>query len=417
MRRTYLTIILFLVANLLFAQNKNVQSLQKWLENGNGKIENQKFATKPLKNLEDAQLAAELIYAKKAEKLRKQFSRDWDEKKFTYGDYVMNFDYKIFGNEPKDGRSLFISMHGGGNTKPEVNDQQWKNQVALYSPKEGIYVAPRAAVDDWNMWFQPHIDVLFNNIIISAIAFKNVDPNKVYIMGYSAGGDGVYRLATRMADRWAAAAMMAGHPGDVSPLNLRNIGFSLWMGGNDGAYNRNKEAERFGDLLDSLAYADPGHYWHDVNIIAGKGHWMDRADSVALKWMSKFRRNPYPQKIVWKQDEVIKDNFYWLFVSKQEAKKGNEVIVECKNNTITIIKNDYSFLEIGLNDELIDFSKPVTVMYNGNRIFKGSLYRTIEKIYKSIEIRGDPASVFSATISVVNNEKVLSNQIISSLFY
>ena len=51
----------------------------------------------------------------------------------------------------------------------------------------------------------------------------DVDPNRVYIMGYSAGGDGVYQLAPRMADRWAAAAMMAGHPNDASPLGLRNI--------------------------------------------------------------------------------------------------------------------------------------------------------------------------------------------------
>ncbi|MEM7298333.1 MAG: hypothetical protein AAF391_08720 [Bacteroidota bacterium] len=52
-------------------------------------------------------------------------------------------------------------------------------------------------------------------------------------MGYSAGGDGVYQLAPRMADSLAAAAMMAGHPNDASPLGLRNIGFTLHMGGKD----------------------------------------------------------------------------------------------------------------------------------------------------------------------------------------
>ena len=41
------------------------------------------------------------------------------------------------------------------------------------------------------------------------------------VVGYSAGGDGVYQLAPRMADSWAAAAMMAGHPNGVSPLSLR----------------------------------------------------------------------------------------------------------------------------------------------------------------------------------------------------
>ena len=52
------------------------------------------------------------------------------------------------------------------------------------------------------------------------IMLYEVDPNKVYLMGYSAGGDGVYQLAPRMADRFAAAAMMAGHPNETSPLGL-----------------------------------------------------------------------------------------------------------------------------------------------------------------------------------------------------
>ena len=42
------------------------------------------------------------------------------------------------------------------------------------------------------------------------IAFYGVDSDRVYLMGYSAGGDGVYQVAPRMADRFAAAAMMAG---------------------------------------------------------------------------------------------------------------------------------------------------------------------------------------------------------------
>ena len=36
-----------------------------------------------------------------------------------------------------------------------------------------------------------------------AVIKENVNPNKVYLLGYSAGGDGVYQLAPRMANRWA----------------------------------------------------------------------------------------------------------------------------------------------------------------------------------------------------------------------
>lgn len=65
-----------------------------------------------------------------------------------------------------------------------------------------------------------------------------VNPNKVFLTGYSAGGDGIYHMAPRMADYLAGAAMMAGHPNKVCLFNLRNIHFSIHLGEHDKAYNR-----------------------------------------------------------------------------------------------------------------------------------------------------------------------------------
>lgn len=53
----------------------------------------------------------------------------------------MKFDYRVFGEKPADGRSLYISMHGGGNAPEALNTQQWQNQIRLYEPAEGVYVA------------------------------------------------------------------------------------------------------------------------------------------------------------------------------------------------------------------------------------------------------------------------------------
>ncbi len=58
-------------------------------------------------------------------------------------------------------------------------------------------------------------------------------------LGYSAGGDGVYRLGPRLADYLGGACMMAGHPGEASLHNLKNIAFSIHVGELDHAYNRN----------------------------------------------------------------------------------------------------------------------------------------------------------------------------------
>ena len=80
-----------------------------------------------------------------------------------------------------------------GNAPARVNDGQWENQKRLYRPKEGIYLAPRAPTNTWNLWHQGHIDPMFMRLIENLVALQEVNPNRVYLMGYSAGGDGVIR--------------------------------------------------------------------------------------------------------------------------------------------------------------------------------------------------------------------------------
>ena len=157
------------------------------------------------------------------------------------GSYKMPIWWAVYGNKPSDGRSLYISLHGGGGAPAATNNQQWNNQKKLYQPSEGVYLCPRAITDTWDLHFRPESDGFYEQIIQMAVVFLDVNPDKVYLMGYSAGGDGVWRLAPRMADHWAAASMMAGHPGDVSLLPLRNLPFMIWCGAEDSAYNRNEE--------------------------------------------------------------------------------------------------------------------------------------------------------------------------------
>ena len=400
MKEITICIIFTVFASVLAYAQKPLDALKNTLEQSSDIcFDNQTFADKPLSK-KDAESAAAMIYQYVVKNDSVRRNGFIEAKALSHGKYKMPFTYKIFGDKPVDGRSLYISMHGGGATSDEVNNKQWDNQLKLYAPKEGVYFVPRSAVNDWNMWFQSHVDTLFDLIIQTAVVEWDVNPDKVYLLGYSAGGDGSYRLSPRLADRWAAASMMAGHPGGVSPLNLRNIGFMLWMGANDKAYDRNLQAAKFGKLLDELQQADPAGYVHETRIVEGKGHWMEHVDTIAIPWMAKFRRNPCPAKIVWRQDDVPHDSFYWLSVPASDAKEGNCVIVERRDNTFIISKNDYKTLSIGLNDKMIDFNKPVKIILNGNVIFNDKVERTIGDLYRSITKRKDKGLIFSAFIDI-----------------
>lgn len=378
------------------------QALEQWLRKepaARQEMTGQKFATVPLSKEEAAQVE-ELLWQDYQGIVKAESQKVWEEKCLKHRSLSLRFDYKVFGEEPEDGRSLYISMHGGGNTATSVNDQQWNNQIRLYQPREGVYIAPRAPWDDWNMWFKSGIDSLFDELIQTAVAVMGVNPDKVYLMGYSAGGDGVYRLAPRMADRWAAAAMMAGHPGEVSMLNLRNTPFTLWMGELDAAYDRNRMAVERGLELDSLHRADPGGYIHETHIVPGKGHWMERQDSVAVEWMAQYRRNPLPDRIVWRQENVVHPSFYWLAVPEDECVPGAMVVVERQGNQFDIKTCDYKKLTIRLNDKLADLDQPVSVTYQGKVLYQEKPERTIRTLYRTLGERGDKGLFFCSEITV-----------------
>ena len=245
-------------------------------------------------------MAAAMLWAARSEQIRAE-RKDMMDRRVVYikmgtDIFEMPFYYRVFG-EPVEGKySLYISLHGGGSTSAAANDQQWENQKNLYQLEEGIYLAPRAPADSWDMWHQPQVDLLLDCLIENMIVFENVDPNRIYLMGYSAGGDGVYQLAPRMADRFAAAAMMAGHPNDAEPYGLRNIGFTIQMGGQDSAYNRAKVAAEWKQWLAELQAADPDGYKHGADL---SPVWsLDAGGDRLLALDGSVYQAPYPSRVV-----------------------------------------------------------------------------------------------------------------------
>jgi poly(3-hydroxybutyrate) depolymerase len=385
------------------APDDPVAALRTWLDAAPARREalaSQPFAAPPL-TAAQAGAARDLLWKDHVAQVRASRAREWADQSITLDGKTLRWKQQHFGTKPKGGWNLYISLHGGGGAPAGVNDGQWQNQVKLYQPPDSLYVVPRAPTDNWNLWHEAHVDQLFGRLIQDAIVLGDVNPNRVYVMGYSAGGDGVYQLAPRMADRWAAAAMMAGHPNDASPLGLRNIGFTIHVGANDAGYHRNKVAADWAEQLDALRKSDPAGYRHEVSIHEGRGHWMNLEDRVALDWMARFTRNPLPEKVVWHQSSVTHDRFYWLAVPEGRAKSGQLVIASRQGQRIRIEKADgVSGLTFLLSDAMLDLDKPVTVSMNGKTLFEGEVRRTIQSLYSTLQDRGDLALAFDAALSV-----------------
>lgn len=376
-----------------------VVALENWLNTEPARrTTNDPALHTPLTKAEAAR-AVELLAADRQSQLAEERRGEFDQRAITLEGKTLRWMEKTFGEAPTNGHSLWISMHGGGNTKPEVNDRQWTNQISLYQPAEGIYVAPRAPTDTWNLWHEAHIDPLFQRLIEDYVALRGVNPDRVYLLGYSAGGDGVWQLAPRMADRFAAAAMMAGHPNEASLLGLRNLPFAIFMGGNDAAYNRNKIAADRAAELDRLAQEDAGGYVHFARIYEGLGHWMQRKDAEGIPWMAGFTRNAWPTRLVWQQDDVVHQRFYWLEVGDRAAiPERQKLVARVDGQTITLEGEVGPALSLRLSDRLLDLDQPVKVVAGGRELYSGRAERRAAHILRSLAERADAPAAATAVI-------------------
>ncbi|MCH7228307.1 dienelactone hydrolase family protein [Haloferula sp. A504] len=349
---------------------------------------------------EAAQAKVAELYAARVEAEREAREAELKAREITLGDKTMKWLERSFGDAEDGSRSLWISMHGGGGAPARVNDQQWQNQIRLYEPEEGIYVAPRAPTDNWNLWHEAHIDPLFARLIENMVALRGVDADKVYLMGYSAGGDGVWQLGPRMADHFAAAAMMAGHPNEAQLDGLRNLPFAIFMGGKDQAYDRNKVAAERGEQLAKLHKDDPGGYEHLVRIYPEMGHWMRLKDAEALPWMAKFTRRTWPQRVVWLQDDVTHDRFYWLQLPEGAAKKGQRIVAAVKGRQITLSGDVPTGTTLLLHDQLIDLDQPISVKVNDAEPVEFEVTRDPAIIKSALSKRLDPKACPTAAITL-----------------
>jgi len=374
-----------------------VDALREWLDLPEGRRSpDAEVLTRALSRPESERVLG-LVAADRLARLAADRAAEVEKKELAHDGKTLRWLEKEFGKAPTGQRSLWISMHGGGGAPKEVNDRQWQNQIRLYEPAEGFYVAPRAPTDTWNLWHEGHIDPMFQRLIDDYVAVRGVSPDRVYLMGYSAGGDGVWQLAPRMADRFAAASMMAGHPNEASLLGLRNLPFAIFMGGNDAAYNRNRIAAERGAELERLAREDAGGYVHQVKIYEGLGHWMNKKDAEGVPWMAGFVRKAWPTKVVWQQDDVVHRRFYWLQVPAEVPIGDRARLVARVEGQEIVLRGDVpARLRLRLSDRLLDLDQPVRVLANGQVRFSGKVTRQARAMLASLDERADPVSAASA---------------------
>jgi hypothetical protein len=363
------------------------------------------------------------------------------KKAIAFNGKTMRYGYKTVGKAGAEGFPLYIALHGGGGGPARMNDGQWEHMKRYYLPnvKNGIYLATRGVTNTWNLHFRAESYVCYDRLIENMIVFENVDPNRVYIMGFSAGGDGTYQIASRMADRWAAANMSAGHHNGVNPRNLYNLPFLIQVGERDAAYKRNTEAVKYYQKLQKLQQSEGKGYIHEINVHAGRPHnfydhhpneapqqvlvnpanWLKTGKSPtvsrntsAIAWLDTHTRNPTPPRVIWDlttgADRAAKElwelplrskQHYWLDVAGLETGKEEIAARLDKKRNAVVIEDMGEAVRLLLNDDMLDLDKPVAIELHGT-VKTATAHRTLGNLVRSLAGRGDPTLMFEASLVV-----------------
>lgn len=362
-------------------------------------------------------------------------TEEYAARRLTLGDAAMRFYLTVKGKPGPNGYPVYIALHGGGGCPtPDLNDSQWRHQQTYYfdSVSDGICVAPRGVRDTWNTHFNEESYPLYDRLIADLIAYEQADPNRIYLLGFSAGGDGVYGITPYMPDRFAAANMSAGHPNSVDLTNLYQLPLELQAGENDRAYDRNLMTARYGIYLDRLAAKYGGGFEHQVLIHSQKPHnfrdnepsrlpqtvfadyraWLreGRRDTIAVNtnaidFVNQYVRSPLPRRVIWNLS--VRAPFrevrscYWLRAKASAAAGQIIASYSRKDNSVTIEElTANGGVSIWVNEDMLDVFSPITVRYP-DRTELVTVTPTLETIRITTAERGDPGYQFCASIPLV----------------
>jgi pimeloyl-ACP methyl ester carboxylesterase len=329
------------------------------------------------------------------------------------------------GAKGTNGWPFFLSMHGGGMAASpndphgsRMNNSEWQAQVRLFASiyPDGLYFIPRMADDNDGRWWYYYCQAIYDRAIRRAILFRDVDPNRVYVMGISEGGYAAYRLGAHMADRWAGAcALAAAEPLDTSPPeNFRNLPFRCGIGELDAMFDRIGLARRYFEKLDDLARADgaTNAYLHLLDAQKGRGHGIDYRPGP--EWIAQFERNPWPRRVVWTAQPLhglLRRQMYWLALDQAPEKGPLFLDATIVGNTVTLkaeqpgakgarIPANGITLRVYLNDHLVDLNKSVKLIVNGTVVQDRKVPRRVATLARSLDERGDRCFMFPADMAV-----------------
>lgn len=301
--------------------------------------------------------------------------------------------------------ALRVDLHGGvGRPAPKGEDPPARPLANRIPSSHGELVLHPRAYAEAMWWTAAQVDNIMTLVDRVKRAY-NVDESRVYITGISDGGTGVYFFAMRAATPWAACMPLNGHPlvlanpdtgadGELFSTNLANCPIQAVNGGRDPLY----PASSVQPLIDMFTRGGIPVIWHVYPEARHEVSWWPQERPKYEAFLDAHPRAASPDTITWETERTDRYNrFRWLVIDTLgkrasdaalpdvnlfEAGGSRQVLFSraAASGRVDIARHGNRFdaksrgvgqFTLLLSPDVIDFSRPITVVVNGRTAFDG----------------------------------------------
>ncbi len=315
--------------------------------------------------------------------------------------------------QPAKGYGLVVCLHGAGFTG-EAYLGRWQARLG----EDYVLACPTAPM---GAWFTRGAEELVLATIRSVQRRYHIDPDRIFLTGMSNGGIGAWVIGMHDAPLFAGVAPMAsGLDNVLMPFlaNLRSTPIYIIHGSKDQVMPV-ELSRTITNELTKLGY--PFVYReHDREHPMAGGHYFPREELPELvAWFNAQRRNPLPTSVTVVRDASHFQPFGWVRIDMTDLIAAfSEDLVSKRDDLIN--RREYARLEASivapnrievradrvqryslfLNEQLIDSSKPLVVLTNGQVSFEGLVTPSLETLLRQARLRQDSRQLFPIHLAI-----------------
>lgn len=311
------------------------------------------------------------------------------------------------------GYGLVLCLHGAGFTG-EAYLERWQARLG----EDYILACPTTPT---GAWFTRGAEELVLATIRSVQRRYHVDPDRIFLTGMSNGGIGAWVIGMHDAPLFAGIAPMAGGLDHVLMPFLENLR-STPVYIIHGAKDRVMPVELSRTIAEELTRLGYPYVYreHDREHPVAGGHFFPREELPELVvWLNAQRRNPLPMRVTVVREASHFQPFGWVridstdpiaafsddLVSKRDdrikrreyAKLDASIVAPNRVEVRTEKVQRYSLF---LNEQLIDSSKPLVVLTNGQVSFDGIVTPSLETLLRQTRLRQDFRQLFPIHLAI-----------------